>query len=46
MTNGFIEGKNNYCKVIKRIGFGYKDFDTLRAKILYSNAKEKIPYKY
>jgi len=46
MTNGFIEGKNNYCKVIKRIGFGYKDFDTFRAKILYSNAKENIPYKY
>jgi transposase len=44
MTNGFIEGKNNFCKVIKRIGFGYKDFDIFRAKILYSNDKSR-PYK-
>ena len=41
MTNGFIEGKNNFCKVIKRIGFGFKDFDTFRAKILYSNDPDR-----
>ena len=46
MTNGFIEGKNNYIKVIKRIGFGFKDFETFRAKILYTNSKNKLPYKY
>lgn len=34
LTNGFIEGKNNFCKVIKRIGFGYSDFDLFRFKIL------------
>ena len=34
-TNGFIEGKNNLCKVIKRISFGYKKFRNLRSKILY-----------
>ncbi len=45
MSNGFIEGKNNYCKVIKRIGFGFKDFETFRAKILYTNAKNKLPFK-
>lgn len=44
LTNGFIEGKNNFCKVIKRIGFGYKNFDSFRAKILYTNDQEK-PYK-
>lgn len=44
LSNGFIEGKNNFCKVIKRIGFGYKDFDTFRAKILYTNDIEK-PFK-
>lgn len=44
MTNGFIEGKNNFCKVIKRIGFGYSNFDVFRAKILYSN-DENRPYK-
>lgn len=37
MTNGFIEGKNNFCKVIKRIGFGYKDFDLFRNRILNCN---------
>ena len=35
LTNGFIEGKNNICKVIKRVGFGYKKFDNLRNRILY-----------
>lgn len=44
LTNGFIEGKNNFCKVIKRIGFGYKSFDTFRAKILYTNDSNK-PFK-
>ena len=46
MSNGFIEGKNNYIKVIKRIGFGFKDFETFRAKILYTNSKNKLPFKY
>jgi hypothetical protein len=45
MTNGFIEGKNNFCKVIKRIGFGYKDFNVFRAKILYSNDQSR-PFKF
>lgn len=44
MTNGFIEGKNNFCKVIKRIGFGYANFDIFRARILYANDAER-PYK-
>ena len=39
LSNGFIEGKNNFCKVIKRIGFGYSDFDIFRYKILNSNDK-------
>lgn len=34
MTNGFIEGKNNFVKTIKRVGFGYKDFDLFRIRIL------------
>lgn len=41
LTNGFIEGKNNICKVIKRVGFGYKKFANLRNRILYEN-KELI----
>ena len=35
LTNGFIEGKNNICKVVKRVGFGYKKFNNLRNRILY-----------
>lgn len=43
ITNGFIEGKNNFCKVIKRVGFGYKNFDLFRAKVIYisNNIKDK-----
>ncbi len=41
LSNGFIEGKNNFCKVIKRIGFGYTDFDVFRYKIITSNKKNK-----
>ena len=41
LTNGFIEGKNNFGKVIKRIGFGYSDFDVFRYKIINSNNKTK-----
>ncbi len=43
-SNGFIEGKNYFVKVIKRIDFGYKDFETFRARILYTNDKDR-PYK-
>ena len=39
MTNAFIEGKNNICKTIKRIGFGYTNFETFRARILYISNK-------
>ena len=41
LSNGFIEGKNNFCKTIKRIGFGYSDFDVFRYKIINSNKKKK-----
>lgn len=41
LSNGFIEGQNNFCKVIKRIGFGYSNFDAFRYKILNSNKKNK-----
>lgn len=41
LTNGFIEGKNNFCKVIKRVGFGYKNFDLFRAKVIYISNNQK-----
>lgn len=34
-SNGFTEGLNNKIKVIKRVGFGYKNFDFFRLRILY-----------
>ena len=37
-SNGYTEGTNNKIKVLKRVGFGYKDFKFLRGRILYSFA--------
>ena len=34
-TNGFTEGTNNKIKVIKRVAFGYKNFQFFRKRILY-----------
>ena len=34
-SNGFTEGLNNKIKVIKRVGFGYKDFVFFRLRLLY-----------
>lgn len=33
-SNGFTEGTNNSIKVIKRTGFGYRNFDHFRKRIL------------
>ena len=32
--NGFIEGNNNFIKVIKRIAFGFRNFSRFKARIL------------
>lgn len=42
MTNGFIEGKNNICKTIKRIGFGYPSFETYKSRVLFSTNKNVV----
>jgi len=34
-TNGFTEGLNNKIKVIKRVGFGYKNFNFFRLRLMY-----------
>ena len=34
-TNGFIEGTNNSIKVLKRLAFGYRNYDNLRRRILH-----------
>lgn len=38
-SNGFTEGINNSIKVIKRVGFGYRNFDNLRNRILLIHRK-------
>ena len=34
-SNGYTEGINNKIKVIKRVGFGYKNFKFFRLRLLY-----------
>ncbi len=36
-TNGFTEGCNNKIKVLKRIAFGYRNFNNFRQQILMTN---------
>lgn len=33
-SNGFTEGKNNKFKVLKRVAYGFKNFDNFRTRIL------------
>ncbi len=39
ITNGFVEGKNNRIKTIKRIAYGYRNMDNFRLRILVTNSK-------
>lgn len=38
-TNGFLEGKNNRIKVIKRVAYGYRNQTNFRQRILLTNRK-------
>lgn len=40
-SNGPLEGKNNLCKLIKRIAFGFGRFDHLRKRILLQQILSK-----
>ncbi len=33
-TNGFTKGTNNTIKVIKRVGYGYRNFENFRKRIM------------
>ena len=35
-SNAFTEGTNNSIKVIKRIAYGYRNFENFRLKILHT----------
>ncbi len=39
-TNGFLEGKNNRIKLIKRIAYGYRNTANFRQRILLTNHEE------
>ena len=40
--NGFIEGNNNFVKVIKRIAFGFRSFRRFKARIMICKGLLKI----
>ncbi len=40
--NGFIEGNNNFIKVIKRIAFGFRSFRIFKARIMICKGLIKI----
>ena len=44
-NNGFIEGLNNKIKVIKRIAFGYRNFDNFKSRI-YALTTNDLPLSY
>lgn len=37
VTNGFVEGKNNRIKSIKRMGYGYRSKDNFRMRVPATN---------
>ena len=37
IANGFVEGKNNRIKTIKRMAYGYRNMDNFRMRILATN---------
>lgn len=43
--NGFIEGNNNFIKVIKRIAFGFRSFRRFKARIMICKGLIKINKK-
>ena len=46
ITNGFVEGKNNRIKTIKRTAYGYRNMDNFRLRILATNpgCKLRVPH--
>jgi len=39
ITNGFVEGKNDRIKTIKRIAYRYRNMDNFRLRILATDSK-------
>ncbi|MBA7557031.1 hypothetical protein ES705_49760 [subsurface metagenome] len=45
VTNGFVEGMNNKIKLIKRIGYGYRNKMNFRRKVLIECGYNNLPKK-
>ena len=43
--NGYIEGNNNFIKVLKRIAFGFRSFRRFKARIMICKGLVKINRK-
>ena len=43
--NGFIEGNNNFIKVLKRIAFGFRSFRRFKARIMICKGLVKLTEK-
>ena len=43
--NGFIEGNNNFIKVLKRIAFGFRSFRRFKARIMICKGLIKMNKK-
>ena len=46
ITNGFVEGKNNRIKTIKRMAYGYRNTDNFRLRILATNPGSEASLSY
>ena len=46
LSNGPVEGINNKIKVIKRVAYGYRNFDHFRGRILLSCRNEYIDFDH
>jgi len=42
ITNGFVEGKNNRIKTIKRMAYGYRNMANFRMRILAANPGSEV----
>ncbi len=42
ITNGFVKGKNNRIKTIKRTAYGYRNMDNFRLRILATNPSYEV----
>ena len=46
ITNGFVEGKNNRIKTIKRMAYGYRNMDNFRMRILATNPGCEVRFSH